>query len=280
LPPASTFSDSAADPPVRGFLHLPDASNGRGLVLTHGAGSNANAPLLIALAETFSTAGFTVLRCNLPYRQARSYGPPGPGDAARDRAGLKNAIAALTKILSAAFAEGGPPNAAFVGWGEKALEENAVAPPFSRSARKGGESDKTVGAPSYPRSLRIGWDHIFLSGHSYGGRQASILCAEEPGLVPGLLLLSYPLHPPRRPEQQRTAHLPSLRTPALFVHGTRDPFGSVAEIEQALKMIPAPTRLLTVEGAGHDLGFKGKARQEILPGQILDVFTSFAELSS
>jgi predicted alpha/beta-hydrolase family hydrolase len=104
-----------------------------------------------------------------------------------------------------------------------------------------------------------------------------MLCAEEPDLVAGLLLLSYPLHPPRRPEQQRTQHLPSLRTPALFVHGTRDPFGSIAELDQALKMIPAPTRLLTVEGAGHDLGFKGKSRREELPHKVLLAFRSLME---
>jgi len=91
------FVDHRVEPHIRGFLHLPATPNGNALVLTHGAGSNAQAPLLIALAETFSAAGFTVLRCDLPYRQARPYGPPGPGDAARDRAGLKNAIAALRK---------------------------------------------------------------------------------------------------------------------------------------------------------------------------------------
>jgi uncharacterized protein len=115
---------------------------------------------------------------------------------------------------------------------------------------------------------------IFLGGHSYGGRQSSMLCAGEPELVTGLLLLSYPLHPPRRPEQQRTQHLPDLRTPTLFVHGTRDPFGSIEELQRAMKMIPAKTTLLTVEGAGHDLGFKGKAKQEGLPSQILAGFTN------
>ena len=109
----------------------------------------------------------------------------------------------------------------------------------------------------------------YLGGHSYGGRQASMLCAEEPDLVAGLLLLSYPLHPPRKPEQQRTQHLPDLRTPSLFVHGTRDPFGTVAELEQALKMIPGKTKLLVVEGGGHDLGFKGKAKREELPREVL-----------
>jgi predicted alpha/beta-hydrolase family hydrolase len=93
-----------------------------------------------------------------------------------------------------------------------------------------------------------------MGGHSYGGRQASILAAEELGLVDGLLLLSYPLHPPRKPEQLRTAHFPKLQTPALFVHGSRDPFGSLDEMKQALKLIPASTCLIEVDGAGHDLG--------------------------
>ncbi len=67
---------------------------------------------------------------------------------------------------------------------------------------------------------------IFLGGHSYGGRQASILSASEPGLVDCLLLLSYPLHPPQRPTELRTAHFPNLRTPALFLSGTRDGFAT------------------------------------------------------
>jgi hypothetical protein len=129
----------------------------------------------------------------------------------------------------------------------------------------------------------MGGGKIYLGGHSYGGRQSSMLCAElikeGPNLIAGLLLLSYPLHPPRRPEQQRTQHLPDLHTPALFVSGTRDPFGTIDELERALKMIPAKTKLLTVEGAGHDLGFKGKAGKEGLPEQILSEFTQFLHQS-
>jgi len=102
-----------------------------------------------------------------------------------------------------------------------------------------------------------------------------MLCAEQPGLVSALLLLSYPLHPPRKPEQQRTQHLPDLRTPALFVHGTRDPFASTAELERALKMIPARTKLLSLEGAGHDLGFKGKGKDERLTATVLTEFQAF-----
>ena len=64
------------DPPIRGFLHMPSASNGNGMILAHGAGSSAQAPLLVALSQTFSDAGFTVLRIDLPYRQTRFSGLP------------------------------------------------------------------------------------------------------------------------------------------------------------------------------------------------------------
>ena len=103
---------------------------------------------------------------------------------------------------------------------------------------------------------------VFLGGHSYGGRQASILCAAEPGLVDRLLLLSYPLHPPQRPSELRTGHFPDLKTPALFVHGTRDGFGSIDELTVALKLIPARTELLPISGAGHELMTK-KNRDEV-----------------
>jgi predicted alpha/beta-hydrolase family hydrolase len=209
------FSDTSLDPPVRGFLHRRAGAIGDGVVLTHGAGGNCRGPLLTALAESLCDAGFTVLRCDLPFRQARSFGPPRPGDAARDRQGLKNAVGAMRK-------------------------------------------------PANGRT--------FLGGQSYGGRQASMLCAEDPQLVNGLLLLSYPLHAPGKPDQLRTQHLPNIRVPALFVHGTRDPFGSIEEMEKAIKLIPSKTKLSAVESIGHDLGFKGKARKEDLPGVILAEF--------
>jgi hypothetical protein len=206
------------DDSVSGLIHRPERDSGGGLVLTHGAGSNSNAPLLIALANEFADAGFTVLRFDLPFRQLRKFGPPRPGDAARDREGLGNAVAAARKL---------------------------------------------------------GCERVFLGGHSYGGRQATMLCAEQRDLASGLLLLSYPLHPPGKPAQLRVQHFPQLQVPALFVQGTRDPFGSIDEMEMALKMIPAGTELLKVDGAGHDLGFKGKVRREELPAAVLAAFGAF-----
>ena len=94
---------------------------------------------------------------------------------------------------------------------------------------------------------------MVLAGLSYGGRQASMLAAEEPQLVEALMLLSYPLHPPAKPAQMRTGHFPQLRGRALFVHGSKDPFGSPEEMEAALTIITVPHELMVIEGAGHDL---------------------------
>src|SRR5437870_344150 len=92
-----SFRDDSLNAPVRGMLHRPEQPSEPGLVLTHGAGSNSNTSLLIALAESFAGIDFSVLRCDLPFRQNRSFGPPRPGDAERDREGLRNAVAAIRK---------------------------------------------------------------------------------------------------------------------------------------------------------------------------------------
>jgi uncharacterized protein len=219
------FLDRASDPPVRGFLHLSRNPAGSALVLTHGAGSNANAPFLVALAGAFAEAGIAALRCDLPFRQLRSFGPPRPGDAARDRLGLLNAVQAMKKQFSA---------------------------------------------------------HTFLGGHSYGGRQGSMLVAENPELVEGLLLTSYPLHPPSNPARMRTEHLPKVKVPTLFVHGTRDPFGSIEQIDAARNLLPAKTQLLVVEGVGHDLGFSRKiaSNAKDLPMRVLNSFINLLGLSA
>ena len=192
---------------VRGVLHTPERPTGDGLALTHGAGSNANAPLLVSLSRAFCDAGLVVLRYDLPFRVARPSGPPFPAAAARDREGVARAVGAL------------------------------------RQKVKG---------------------HVFAGGHSYGGRQTAMIAAERPGLADGLLLLSYPLHPPKKPDQPRTGFFPDWRTPALFVHGTRDPFGTLEELRAAMKLIPARVDLLAVEGGGHDLRPAARMAGEIL----------------
>jgi predicted alpha/beta-hydrolase family hydrolase len=215
------FQDLAADPPIRGFLHVPSRPSGKAIVLTHGAGANCQSKLLIEMSEALAASGFSVLRFDLPFRTERPHGPPSPGSAARDREGLRRAV-----LL---------------------MKEKQHGP-------------------------------IFLGGHSYGGRQSSILVSEDPGLADGLLLLSYPLHPPRKPAQLRTAHLPKVCKPAFFVHGTRDPFGTIPEMKSALKLIPAPHALLEVDGAGHDLLSK-KILGE-LPTRVVSEFCSFLSKSA
>jgi hypothetical protein len=198
--PAQTvepFSETpSGKPAVRGALHRPADPTGAALVLAHGAGSDHGAPLLVAVGCALAGLGVTVLRCDLPYRQARPAGPPSPAGAARDRDGLRSAVQAIRRLAP------GP---------------------------------------------------VFLGGHSYGGRQASILVAEDVEVASGLLLLSYPIHPPHRPEQRRTAHFSGIRVPVLFVHGTRDPFGSIVELRSAAALIRAPTDVLVVEGGAHSL---------------------------
>lgn len=97
-------------------------------------------------------------------------------------------------------------------------------------------------------------DRLVLGGRSMGGRMCSV--AVGSGLVPeavGLLLISYPLHPPGRPAKLRTEHFPSLTVPCLFISGTRDAFGSPEELEAATASIPAPVTHRWIEGKDHAL---------------------------
>lgn len=94
---------------------------------------------------------------------------------------------------------------------------------------------------------------IVLGGRSFGGRMCSVAAAG--GLAArGLALLSYPLHPPGRPEQLRTEHFPRLTMPCLFVSGTHDAFGTPAELEAASAAIPGPVTHVWIEGGDHGMG--------------------------
>ena len=96
---------------------------------------------------------------------------------------------------------------------------------------------------------------VIAGGHSYGGRLTSMATSE--GLTLDLLtLFSYPLHPPGKPERARTEHLPNISVPTVFTHGTADPFGSIDELRPAAALIPAPTTIVEVTGARHDLASK------------------------
>jgi predicted alpha/beta-hydrolase family hydrolase len=95
--------------------------------------------------------------------------------------------------------------------------------------------------------LHVPTSRVAVGGRSMGGRMCSMAAAE--GLkVAALVLVSYPLHPPGRPERLRTAHFPDLHPPCLFVSGRRDPFGSPAELEKETGAIAGPVTLVIVDG--------------------------------
>jgi uncharacterized protein len=132
-------------------------------------------------------------------------------------------------------------------------QKRPFGPPHPGSAA----NDRAVVRAAIDAMRSINGGKVFAAGHSYGGRQATLLAAEAPGVCEGLLLLSYPLHPPNKPADLRTAHFPALRGPALFIHGTADPFGSPEEMSAAVQLIPSRTQLVFIERAGHDLN-RGK----------------------
>jgi len=101
-----------------------------------------------------------------------------------------------------------------------------------------------------------------------------MLCADKPSLADGLLLTSYPLHPPGKYTGFRTQHFPRLKTDALFIHGTSDPFASTEEMQAALKLIPARTALLDFESAGHDLATRRKI-DPVMVTKAVDTFVEF-----
>jgi predicted alpha/beta-hydrolase family hydrolase len=94
---------------------------------------------------------------------------------------------------------------------------------------------------------------LIAGGHSYGGRLTSMAVAADHIPVDVLTLFSYPVHPPGKPERARTEHLPEISVPTVFTHGTSDPFGTPDEVRAAASLIPAPTQIVEITGARHDL---------------------------
>jgi len=120
------------------------------------------------------------------------------------------------------------------------------------------------------------WDttsaNLVIGGRSMGGRICSMVAAgaddEVPLNVAGLVLMSYPLHPPGKPDRLRIEHLPGLAVPVLFVSGDRDPFGTPDELAMAQELIPGPVTSVTLTGKGHDL----KGADDFVAAAILDWF--------
>jgi predicted alpha/beta-hydrolase family hydrolase len=130
--------------------------------------------------------------------------------------------------------------------------------PYRRRRPKGPPSGSAaadragvVEAISVCRGLGDG--PLIAGGHSYGGRLTSMVVAASEADVDALTLFSYPVHPPGKPERARTEHLPDITVPTVFTHGTSDPFGTPAELRDAAALIAAPTAIVEVTGARHDL---------------------------
>ncbi|OMC53777.1 alpha/beta hydrolase [Mycobacterium sp. IS-836] len=94
---------------------------------------------------------------------------------------------------------------------------------------------------------------LIAGGHSYGGRQTSMVVAANEAPVDVLTLFSYPVHPPGKPERPRTEHLPDITVPTVFTHGTSDPFGSPDEVRDAAALVAASVEVVEIAGARHDL---------------------------
>ncbi|BBZ57540.1 alpha/beta hydrolase family protein [Mycolicibacterium phocaicum] len=182
---------------IAGIAHEPDGTPTGVVLLTHGAGGNRDAPLIIRLCDEWARHGWLAIRYNLPYRRRRPKGPPS-NSAASDQQGIVEAIELAHTLTD------GP---------------------------------------------------VIAGGHSYGGRMTSMVAAQGADLA-ALTLFSYPLHPPGKPERARTEHLGQIKVPTVFTHGTADPFGSIDELTAAAQLIPAPTELIEITGARHDLGSK------------------------
>lgn len=93
---------------------------------------------------------------------------------------------------------------------------------------------------------------VVLGGRSMGGRICSMAVADG---IPaaGLVLISYPLHPPGKPDRLRVEHLPQLHVPCLFVHGTKDAFGTPEELQEWTATIPGPVDHVWIDRGTHEL---------------------------
>ena len=119
---------------------------------------------------------------------------------------------------------------------------------------------------------------LLIGGKSMGGRMATHLAAAAYPHVSGVVAFGYPLHPPGKPQQLRTAHLPAIRTPLLIVQGSRDTFGTPEELRPVVAAIPGPATLHVVEGGDHSLVVPRTAKDAVLDG-VADVVVGWADSS-
>ncbi len=126
--------------------------------------------------------------------------------------------------------------------------------PYRKAGRKTPDRAPVLIAAVREEAAQLapGVSAIVLGGRSMGGRICSMAVAEGLRAV-GLVLISYPLHPPGRPDRKRTEHFPGLEVPCLFISGTRDAFGTPEELEAATRAIPGRVTHCWIEGKDHAL---------------------------
>jgi predicted alpha/beta-hydrolase family hydrolase len=126
--------------------------------------------------------------------------------------------------------------------------------PYRKAGRKAPDRPPVLIAAARQEAdaLARRCDHLVMGGRSMGGRMCSLAAAEGVE-VAGLVLISYPLHPPGRPDKLRVEHFLELECPCLFVSGTRDAFGAPAELEAATAAIPGPVTHRWIDGKDHGL---------------------------
>lgn len=178
------------------------------------------------------------------------------------------------------------------GWAALGLRVVRFDFPYMERARREGRRRPPDRMPKLLASLRevrafvgaeIDGGPWFLAGKSMGSRAATLAAAGEDGdplVTPGLVLLGYPLHPPRKPEKLRSAHFERLDAPTLFVSGTRDPLCDLALLERERTDVPGDSTLHVVEGGDHDLAVpkrSGRTHEEVLTACIEVSATWMAE---
>src|SRR4051812_29025243 len=162
---------------------------------------------------------------------------------------------------------------------DKALAPVAVERldfPYRKAGRKSPDKAPVLinavreGAAELAKRTGLRPERLVLGGRSMGGRMCSMAVAEGlPAL--GLALVSYPLHPPGKPENMRTDHFPSLTVPCLFLSGTRDTFGKPDELEAATKAIKGPVTHVWLDGGDHGLRRKDAEVAEIVRDWVLSL---------
>jgi predicted alpha/beta-hydrolase family hydrolase len=162
---------------------------------------------------------------------------------------------------------------------ERAVEPLPVARidfPYRREGRKAPDRPAKLlaciveEAAALVAAAHVAPRRLVLGGRSMGGRMCSMAVAD--GLpAAGLVLLSYPLHPPGKPDSLRVDHFPTLDLPCLFVSGTKDPFGAPDELEEHTAAIPGPVTHVWVEGAGHEVkDLKSDPREQRVIAAVAD----------